>query len=94
MQAKSIEAVAAGARDAPATAGESVAAHPQYDQFINEESCRTISGLSKSERWRRIKVGKFPAPVRLGKLSGGRCTRWSLRAVLQWQQEILRGVQQ
>ena len=67
-------------------AGESLAAHPQYDAFIAEDECRRISGLSKSERWRRIHAGTFPAPVNLGI---SRCSRYSLRAILEWQQAIL-----
>ena len=58
----------------------------KYDQFIAEQECRRMSGLSKSERWRRIHAGTFPAPINLGKT---RCSRWSLRAVLEWQRGVL-----
>jgi prophage regulatory protein len=46
----------------------------------------SITSLSKSEIWRRVKTDpKFPKPIRLS-LSGpnGRCTRWSLQEVLAW----------
>jgi len=86
-QPSSIKGVAAAVKAALALdADDSIAAHPQYDAFIGEPECRRMSGLSKSERWRRIQVGTFPAPINLGK---SRCTRWSLRAVLQWQREAI-----
>lgn len=45
-----------------------------------------ISGLSKSEIFRRIKRGGFPEPARLGT---GRCTRWELGEVQAWVRERL-----
>ncbi len=46
------------------------------DQLVAEPVRKTVTGISKSEAWRRIRAGRFPAPVRIG---SGRCTRWSLR---------------
>ncbi len=40
-----------------------------------------ISGISRSEIFRRIHAGKFPQPVRIGR---GRCTRWSSIEVVEW----------
>ena len=39
-----------------------------------------IAGIGKSEIWRRVKAGSFPAPVKLG----ARCVRWNLVEVEQW----------
>jgi prophage regulatory protein len=50
------------------------------DALIDSRVTRQISGISKSERWRLIKKGRFPAPIRLGP----RCTRFSLREVSDW----------
>jgi len=51
------------------------------DQLVAEPVRQAVSGISKSEAWRQIKVGRFPAPVRIG---SGRCTRWSLRELNEW----------
>ena len=40
-----------------------------------------ISGISKSEIFRRVKEGKFPAPARIG---DGRCTRWEMGEIQSW----------
>jgi len=50
------------------------------DALIDGKATKTISGISKSERQRQIKAGKFPLPIRLGP----RCTRYSLREVSEW----------
>jgi prophage regulatory protein len=44
-----------------------------------------IAGIEKSEIWRRVKAGTFPAPVRLGT----RCTRWNLVEVEEWARQRL-----
>ena len=52
----------------------------ESDCLIDQPRASDIAGIKKSEIWRRIKAGSFPAPIRLGE----RCTRWSLREVSQW----------
>ena len=52
----------------------------EHDALIDGKATRQISGISKSERWRLIRAGKFPRPIRLGP----RCTRYSLREVSEW----------
>lgn len=52
----------------------------EHDALIDGRRTREISGISKSERWRLIKQGRFPRPIRLGP----RCTRFSLREVSEW----------
>ena len=52
----------------------------EHDALIDGKATRQISGISKSERHRLIKAGKFPLPIRLGP----RCTRFSLREVSEW----------
>lgn len=45
-----------------------------------------ITGLSKSEIWRRVRADlHFPKPVRLG----DRCTRWSRGECLDWARDRL-----
>lgn len=52
-----------------------------------------ISGLSKSEVWRRVQSRTFPAPVKLGEGEKGaahnRCTRWSQAEVEAWVRDRL-----
>lgn len=45
-----------------------------------------ISGISKSEIFRRIKLKNFPAPARIG---DGRCTRWEMGEVQAWVRDRL-----
>ena len=52
----------------------------EHDALIDGRKTREISGISKSERWRLIRAGRFPAPIRMGP----RCTRYSLLEVLEW----------
>ena len=49
-------------------------------QLISLPEVLRISGISKSEVWRRVSEGRFPEPVRLGE----RCTRWERFEVLDW----------
>lgn len=52
----------------------------EVDCFIGiKEVCR-IAGFSKSSILRRIKAGRFPAPV----LVEGNVTRWDLAEVRAW----------
>jgi prophage regulatory protein len=49
-------------------------------QFIRLPEVLRIVGLSKSEIWRRIQAGTFPAPIKLG----DRATRFELSEVHAW----------
>jgi prophage regulatory protein len=40
-----------------------------------------ITGISKSEVFRRLKENRFPIPARLGT---GRCTRWARSEIVDW----------
>lgn len=46
----------------------------------------SIAGISKSEIFRRIKLGTFPEPARIG---GRRCTRWEASEIQAWIRERL-----
>lgn len=52
----------------------------EQDALIAQPQVVEISGLSRTEVWRRVKSKTFPAPVRLG----SRCTRWSKAEVTAW----------
>jgi prophage regulatory protein len=47
----------------------------------------TETGLSKSEIYRRIKLGTFPAPLKLGV----RAVAWPAQAVQAWVQALIQG---
>jgi len=57
----------------------------QADQvaFISSRKVSAISGYSKSAIARKVKAGKFPAPV----IREGNCVRWDLAEVLKWRAE-------
>ncbi len=40
-------------------------------RIIREPEVRRLTGLSRVQRWRRIRAGTFPAPVQLGPNSVG-----------------------
>jgi prophage regulatory protein len=42
----------------------------QLDPLLREAEVEVITSLSKTTRWRKIKAGEFPAPV---KISARRC---------------------
>ena len=52
----------------------------QDEQLIARPSVESIAGIRKTELFRRIREGAFPAPVKLGP----RCTRWAKSEVLAW----------
>lgn len=52
-------------------------------RFIRRARVEEITSLSKSEIYRRVKAGAFPAPVDLSE-GEGRGTRWLLSEVLAW----------
>lgn len=49
-------------------------------QLIRLPDVLRITGLSKSEIWRRVNERRFPEPIRLGE----RCTRWEITEVQSW----------
>lgn len=48
--------------------------------FISMRHVREIAGFSKTTITKKIRQGKFPAPV----IHEGNCTRWDLAEVLEW----------
>jgi prophage regulatory protein len=50
------------------------------ERLIGEPECRAISGLSRAQRWRLERDGKFPRRLRLGP----RTVRWRLSEILAW----------
>ena len=50
------------------------------DRMLREPEVRLITGLSRTTRWRLIREGIFPAPVKIGK----RCAGTPLSAVMRW----------
>lgn len=50
------------------------------DALLKVQTVEAMTGLSRPTIYRRIAVGDFPEPVRLGT----RCTRWPAAAVRGW----------
>ena len=50
------------------------------ERLIAEPECRAISGLSRAQRWRLERSGKFPRRLRLGPHT----VRWRLSEILAW----------
>ena len=50
------------------------------ERLIAEGECRARSGLSRSQRWRLERDGKFPRRLRLGPHT----VRWRLSEILAW----------
>lgn len=50
------------------------------DALLKVQTVEAMTGLSRPTIYRRIAVGDFPEPVRLGT----RCTRWPAAAVRSW----------
>ena len=53
------------------------------DTFLRRTEVERITGLSRSEIYRRISDGDFPKPIQLGK----RAVAWSQAAIEQWQDD-------
>ena len=49
-------------------------------QYVRLSRVTEITDLSRASIWRRIRVGDFPAPIKLS----SNCARWDLGAVLAW----------
>jgi prophage regulatory protein len=52
----------------------------QLDPLLREAEVEVITSLSKTTRWRKIKAGEFPAPV---KISTRRCA-WRKSDIATW----------
>jgi prophage regulatory protein len=50
------------------------------ERLIAEAECRARSGLSRVQRWRLEREGRFPRRLRLGT----RTVRWRLSEILAW----------
>jgi prophage regulatory protein len=50
------------------------------DPLLREAEVEVITSLSKTTRWRKIKSGEFPAPVRI---SARRCA-WRRSDIASW----------
>ncbi len=57
------------------------AANQNGERIVREEECARISGLSRSERHRRMKAGTFPQSFNLG---GARCVGWKYSDLQAW----------
>jgi prophage regulatory protein len=51
-----------------------------HERLIAEGECRATTGLSRAQRWRLERDGKFPRRLRLGP----RTVRWRLSQILAW----------
>ncbi len=55
------------------------------DTFLRRTEVERITGLSRSEIYRRIKDGTFPEPIQLG----ARAVAWSQSSIERWQAECM-----
>jgi prophage regulatory protein len=58
---------------------------PNATRLIRLNQVKTRTGLSRSEIYRRVRSGNFPAPVKLGPQT----TAWCAHEVTAWVQERL-----
>ncbi len=58
---------------------------PEEPRLQRLAEVRDRTGLSRSEIYRRVSIGTFPAPVKLGR----RSTAWDSRKVSAWICEVL-----
>ena len=56
----------------------------EFDRFIVIKETMHISGISKSQIYALIKLGKFPKPYNLSEKQSSRCSRWSFLEVHEW----------
>lgn len=52
----------------------------QLDRLLREPEVKAATGLSRSQRHRMVKAGKFPAPVRIGE----RASAWRQSQIAEW----------
>lgn len=63
---------------------------PQYQStgpLWRLPTVETQTGLSKSEIYRRIKIGTFPKPLKLG----ARAVAWPASAIESWVKSLIQG---
>ena len=53
---------------------------PRSDRILRDAEVRNRTGLSRTTRWRLIKAGRFPAPLRLTEHAVG----WRETAIDEW----------
>ena len=56
----------------------------QFDRFISIKEVMHISGVSQSQIYSLIRLGKFPKPYDLSEKRASRCSRWSFLEVHGW----------
>lgn len=56
------------------------------DALLKLATVEAMTGLSRPSIYRRLALGLFPQPVRLGR----RCTRWPANSVREWIREQAR----
>ena len=56
------------------------AAQSRRDRILRDEEVRNRTGLSRTTRWRLVRAGKFPRPVRLTEHAIG----WRESAIEEW----------
>jgi prophage regulatory protein len=54
------------------------------DPLLREAEVEIITGLSKTTRWRKVKAGEFPAPVKIS----ARCRGWRKSDIALWLQSL------
>ena len=52
----------------------------QLDALLREPEVRKLTGLSRTQRYRMVKAGTFPAPVKIG----GRVSAWRASQISSW----------
>lgn len=50
------------------------------DALLRIKTVADATGLSSASIYRKLKIGQFPAPIRMG----ARCTRWKAADVRAW----------
>jgi len=55
------------------------------DAFLRRTEVERATGLSRSEIYRRVRVGEFPKPVSIGH----RAVAWKQSAIEAWQDECV-----
>jgi prophage regulatory protein len=53
---------------------------PTVDRLLREPEVKAATGLSRSQRHRMVKAGKFPAPVRISE----RASAWRQSQISEW----------
>jgi prophage regulatory protein len=52
----------------------------QLDRLLREPEVKAATGLSRSQRYRMVKAGTFPAPVRISE----RASAWRQSQIAEW----------